>query len=271
MTHRHPVKDREREAVATAQAAGIRVYVNTGRSVPGALRAYEALGADSPVFCFNGAVVHDPTTGEDLVRHDLPETTLATAVQLAQESGAALFAFVGDELITHECDDPAFERLAELMARVGVQRRPTRADLPVNGVTKLWLVASSAVATALKEATTGPETQWVRPDLGRIFKGLDRVLASATAAPGMKRLSLEWLAERDGIDLDEMVAVGDHDNDLEALHAAGLAVAVESSSPAVLAVADRVIGGPGTGGVADLLLELARDDRTSPVRTNAPV
>ena len=143
------------------------------------------------------------------------------------------------------------------MSRVGVQRRASPADLPVSGVTKLWLVASSSVATALKDATTGPQTQWVRPDLGRIFEGLDRVLASATASPGMKRLSLEWLAEREGIGLDEMVAVGDHDNDLEALQAAGLAVAVESSSPQILAIADRVIGGPGTGGVAELLIELA--------------
>lgn len=259
VTHRHAIGDRDRQAVVAARQAGISVYINTGRSVPGAVRAFEALLPDAPVFCFNGAVIHDPVRGEDLVRHDLPQATLDEAARTAQESGAALFLFVGDTVITHECDDPAFERLAGLMERMGVERLPTPADLPRAGVTKLWLVSAEAEATELAERTTGPSTAWVRPELGRVFEGLDRVLSSATAMPGMKRGPLEWIAERDGIELSQMVAVGDHDNDLEALHAAGLAVAVDASTRGILKAADRIIGGPGSGGFADLLVELAAD------------
>lgn len=258
VSHRHSIGDREREAVRAAQDAGVAVYINTGRSAPGAVRAFDELGADAPVFCFNGAVVHDPRTGLDLLRHDLPAHTLHAAVQIAEESGVSLFFFVGDELITAACDDEAFRRLSTLMDKVGVQVRPTPADLPRSGVTKLWLVAPDAVAADLDERTAGPATTWVRPGLGQVFDGLDRVLASATALPQMKRAALEWIAQRDGLSLEQMVAVGDHDNDLQALQAAGLAVAVESSTAPILAAADRTIGGPGTGGVASLLLELAQ-------------
>ena len=84
VTHRHPIGDRERAAVSAARDAGIGVYINTGRSVPGAVRAFDALVPDAPVFCFNGAVVHDPVSGEDLVRHDLPEETLDAAARTAE-------------------------------------------------------------------------------------------------------------------------------------------------------------------------------------------
>ncbi len=235
------------------------MYINTGRSVPGAVRAFEALGCDSPVFCFNGAVVHDPTSGQDLVRHDLPMATMAAAVRTAQDEGAALFLFLGDQLVTYECGDPAFELLAGLMAGMGIERRPTASDLPLEGVTKLWLVGEDDVASDLATRTEGPATSWVRPEMGQMFRGFDRVLASATAVPGMKRAPLEWIAQRDGLELAQMVAVGDHDNDLEALRAAGLAVAVDASTQGILDLADRVIPGPGAGGVADLLLELAAD------------
>ncbi|MEO2007027.1 MAG: phosphotransferase [Candidatus Poribacteria bacterium] len=77
-------------------------------------------------------------------------------------------------------------------------------------------------------------------------------MASATAVPSMKRAALEWVARREGLGMHEMVAVGDHYNDLEALLAAGVGVAVREAPPEVLAAAERVIGGPGTGGVADL-------------------
>ncbi len=257
VSREHPIGDRDRAAVAAAQAAGVRVYVNTGRSVPGAVRAYAALGADSPVFCCNGAVVHDPVAGQDIERRVLPEATMAAAVQAVEARGGALFAFIAGSVVTHDCDEPGFARLADLMARAGLERRPAVGDLPRADVTKLWLLGEAAQADRLAEATTGPETRWIRPPFGDVFGDSGRVLASATAVPSMKRAALEWVARTEGLGLHEMVAVGDHHNDLEALLAAGVGVAVRGAPPEVLAVAQRVIGGPGTGGVAELLGELS--------------
>ena len=55
------------------------------------------------------------------------------------------------------------------------------------------------------------------------------------------------------VTLAEAVAVGDAPNDIELLAGAGYAVAVASSRPEVLAVADAVCAAPEDGGVADVL------------------
>ena len=257
VSREHAIGDRDRAAVAAAQAAGVRVYVNTGRSVAGALRAYEALRADSPVFCCNGAVVHDPVAGEDIERHVLPAATMAAAVEMVQARGGALFAFVAGRVVTHDCDEPGFALLADLMARAGLDRLAAVGDLPRADVTKLWLLGEASQADHLAEATTGPHTRWIRPPFGDAFAQAGRVLSSATAVPSMKRAALEWVAHTEGLGMHEMVAVGDHHNDLEALQAAGVGVAVRGAPPEVLAVCQRVVGGPGTGGVAELLEALS--------------
>jgi hydroxymethylpyrimidine pyrophosphatase-like HAD family hydrolase len=71
-----------------------------------------------------------------------------------------------------------------------------------------------------------------------------------------KGTALRFLAERLGVPQAETVAAGDGRNDLPMLTWAGLAVSVEGSPPEVLAAADRVVGRPGTGGLAKLLDEL---------------
>lgn len=61
-----------------------------------------------------------------------------------------------------------------------------------------------------------------------------------------------------GVDASAAVAIGDAENDLPFLQAAGLGVAVSDSVEALLAVADRVAGAPGPWGVeetVDLMLK----------------
>jgi hydroxymethylpyrimidine pyrophosphatase-like HAD family hydrolase len=71
-----------------------------------------------------------------------------------------------------------------------------------------------------------------------------------------KGTALKFLAERLGVPQAETIAAGDGRNDLPMLAWAGLAVVVEGAPAELLKVADRIIGPPGTGGLAKLLDEL---------------
>jgi HAD superfamily hydrolase (TIGR01484 family) len=55
-----------------------------------------------------------------------------------------------------------------------------------------------------------------------------------------KSVGLNWLAQRYGIAQDEVLAVGDNDNDVEMLEWAGVGVAMGNGSPPALAAADWV-------------------------------
>ena len=76
-----------------------------------------------------------------------------------------------------------------------------------------------------------------------------------------KSSHLEFLCERLGCDAADAVAIGDGRNDRPMLEWAGLAVAVESAPAEVRAAADRLIGPPGSGGIARLVGELLNGER----------
>ena len=64
------------------------------------------------------------------------------------------------------------------------------------------------------------------------------------------------LAERFGIPPERVVAVGDADNDVPMLAAAGLGVAMENAYPAALSAAQRVIGPNDSDAIALLVEDL---------------
>ncbi len=61
---------------------------------------------------------------------------------------------------------------------------------------------------------------------------------------------MEVVAERFGLERQQLVAFGDGLNDLEMLEHAGVSVAIEGSPPELLAVAHRVAAGPEEEGLA---------------------
>lgn len=60
-------------------------------------------------------------------------------------------------------------------------------------------------------------------------------------------------AESRGITSDEILAVGDGDNDVDLLTRAGIAVAVRGGSERALATADHLIDGPASGGLTAIV------------------
>ena len=73
-----------------------------------------------------------------------------------------------------------------------------------------------------------------------------------TSIESDKASALRFVCGRFGIAQDEVVAVGDGRNDASMIEWAGLGFAVEGSPPEVVAVADRTIPGPGSGGIQQL-------------------
>lgn len=71
-----------------------------------------------------------------------------------------------------------------------------------------------------------------------------------------KLAALKWLTQYLGRDLSAVIAVGDAENDIEMIQAAGLGVAMANASDRVKTVADQVIGSNVEAGLAHFLLSL---------------
>jgi hydroxymethylpyrimidine pyrophosphatase-like HAD family hydrolase len=71
-----------------------------------------------------------------------------------------------------------------------------------------------------------------------------------------KSYGLAQLAEHLGIRQDEIIAIGDNNNDLDMLRYAGLGVAVDNAVQAAKEAADRLTASNNDDGVARLIQEI---------------
>ena len=84
--------------------------------------------------------------------------------------------------------------------------------------------------------------------------------------------ALKWVAEQEGLDMDEVAFIGDSDGDMGAMEAAGLGFAPANADVSVQAAADVVTDGELVAGVGEAYVLCLRENGVDPVEavTAAP-
>jgi Cof subfamily protein (haloacid dehalogenase superfamily) len=236
------------EAVGRIVRAGITVIACTGRPFPGALPWTRRLGLDGPIICYQGAEVRRPD-GEKLLDQGIEHGLAMEVIRLARERGLHIQAYRDDRLLVERDRPEAHEYAGHAGMEINVIPDLDAAMGPTTP--KLVIVGVSNVLEALL------------PEVRRIWNGRLNIATSMptylefTSVESDKAKALAFLCGRLGIEQEQSIAVGDGRNDASMIAWAGLGVAVEGSSPEVIAAADRTIPGPGRGGIqqlADLLV-----------------
>lgn len=251
------LRPRVRAAVRAAAAAGAVVALATGRRYASAVEIAAALDLPTPLILHNGAVVRLAGSDEILAETPLDPAAAQAAAQEIQAAGCQVVAFparAGAEAVLAgpaELDgELAALYLAECEATV--VRRPLAALFDEGPPLTLVVMDDLPRLDALEARLAGRAdcrlTRNSFPLWGRIFHVLD-VLAPDCS----KATALRQLADRLGIAPTEIVAAGDHWNDVEMLEAAGLGIAMGSAPAAVQARADRVAPSSEEDGLAVVL------------------
>ena len=238
------VSDRTRAALASAKEAGITVVLVSGRPPRSLGPIAERIGVGGIAICANGAVVWDLDTGTMLDSTPLAADLATRLVHALREAiPGVLFAVELEGGFGREAgwSDGLVAAPAEVLEADAIEL--------INGpVSKLLLrhptMAFAEVAQRARRA--------VGDDAVATWAGLR--LVEISAAGVTKAFALERLCRRLGVAADEVVAIGDMNNDLAMLEWAGTAVAVANATQEVLEAADEVTAANVDDGVA-LLLE----------------
>jgi Cof subfamily protein (haloacid dehalogenase superfamily) len=238
---------RVKETVARALARGAQVTIATGRGPDPTDRYAEELNLNAPLICFQGGIVYDHCERRTLHEQRLDPMVVPLITRLARERGWHL-QFESPRMIylTRDAAHPAI--LLDLLAISAWQYVDDfLTDLPETPHKFILSVHDQAERDALTaelrasmDAAGAPVT--VVPSHPILVEGLPRGLNKA--------VGLQWLAEHLGVRREEVLAVGDNDNDAEMLRWAGMGVAMANSSPAALAAADWVAPSVAEDGAA---------------------
>ena len=224
-----------REALDALRAAGVPVIVSTGRMFISARRIAARLGLDEgPIVCYQGALVADLASGEELRHQRMAAAAAAEVVRHVRTLGRHLNAYVDDRLYVEQLDEWA--RSYARFAEVGLEYvDDLEALVLVRPPTKFVVLSDPDDVSRL---LPGMQEHW----RDRLYVVRSQASYIEIADPRVSKSgALEWLCARLGVRRERTVACGDGHNDVDMLRWAGLGVAVAEAAPEVRAAADVVV------------------------------
>ncbi|MEM9382786.1 MAG: HAD family hydrolase [Planctomycetota bacterium] len=260
LTPDETVHPRTREAILEAERSGVEVMVVTGRSKISALPVLEDLDLGAPAVLFNGCAVWCSSERRMLEERTLSNRTLARLHDWAARREAQVIVMTADEKLALAPRNAGEERNFD--GFIGVQY-VEREDLLRDYTIRLSFLVecgeagSLGVVREVEEAAGGPVyvSHFPLSILPRHRTNPYSAIDVHAPCRG-KAEALRFLADQRGIPPERVIAVGDADNDVPMLRAAGLGVAMGNALPEVREQADRVVGDHGTEAIAELVEEL---------------
>lgn len=222
------ISPRVKDVVGRVLERGVEVTLATGRVFGSALPFTQELGIRAPIISSQGAMIR-AARKRPLAEWIIPLALTQQLITVGREAGVKVSAYVGDTLCLESQSLWVYPPSVEV--RVVDDLLSSLPGEPH----KMRFEGDEGVIQAL--ASLLPER----------FRGLlnlarpDPFSLQATHPLASKGQALAYLAHHLGIPREEVVAMGDYDNDVDMVKWAGLGVAVGNASPRLLAVADEIV------------------------------
>ncbi len=230
------VSEADRLAIAQARARGIIIAPASGRMLKAMRSTLDTINQQGPVLTLNGGRTVDYPSLKPLYERFIPLPICIEVARLARELGAYLQTYTGEDF---EFDSPC--EYSALYGRLAGSPGAAVGDLEkfllAQGIPsqKLLFIETDKQRMAALRARV---VERVGDSLS-VFHSKPTYL-ELTHSEASKGLALAALAERYGIRREEIMAIGDGENDIPMLTYAGIGVAVANAGEKVKASADYV-------------------------------
>lgn len=247
------VSPRTIRAIRALQDQGIRFTLASGRPDQLMKEYVDLLGLTDPIITSNGSVIGHPFESSCLVERGLDPSALQKALAHLDEHQRTYMIYTKSAILCKENDRSRFfeTRNRTLPPK---QRAVFRyADRPVtllegDIVTKVLIIEDDPVVYQELDV-------WMRQLEGvSVIQSQDRYI-DLNPTGIHKGEAVARLAQHYGIELSEVIAFGDHHNDIEMIQTAGTGVAMANAVPPLKAVADAIAPHHEEDGVARWLEE----------------
>jgi Cof subfamily protein (haloacid dehalogenase superfamily) len=243
------ISEATRAAIQTTISSGVVVVLASARS-PYALRQIlMTLNLDGYVVAFSGGMICRLNGGTSIATDGFTERRIpiATAHKIVRQAlvrGISVGWFVGENWYIQRWDDV-------LRREAAIIGQPLMAALPMTSITD----APHKIQCMVAQSTQVFQLQILRDELPEDCVGqfthetyLEIFPAGADKAAGLQQIGRQL-----GIGMDEIAAIGDGENDISMLQAAGLGIAMGHAPDSVKSAAQWITQSNNEDGVAQAI------------------
>ena len=237
-----------KDKLIDAQKRGKKVVLASGRPNYGMIKVADELEFKENggnILAYNGARIVDYANGKELFASNITKEQLDMLYDMSKEEGADIQTYIGDDIIASRDNE-----------YTNVEHEITGMNVIVAEDFKEYVKGDVVKAIVLQhpDKISVIEEKWKEK--------MDGVMYMTTSKPFFlefmnkevdKSKSIERLANMLGIDMSEVIAVGDSYNDLSMIKNAGLGVAMANAVDDVKAVADYITDDNEHDGVAKVV------------------
>ena len=247
------ISEEAAEIIDGLEERGIKFTFITGRPPYAIERFAEKVRITAPVVACNGAMLVDRAAGTVFPQAALNPGPLLEILKDASGQGHTVLVLAGQTEYT--LGETAWTR----------KRKEAGRELPVARIENL-LSAGDIYKVNIMEEKDAPPFDGI---LARILERKDDYSVSVYGKSGCeivakgvnKRTGLLKLCEQCGIPPESVLAIGDNENDIEMIRAAGTGAAVENAVKRVKESADYICKNSYTDGVIEAILKFTRQEK----------
>lgn len=237
------ISEHSKAVLRAAVERGVYVTFSTGRMFSSASRFAGEVGIEIPLICYNGAMVRRPD-GEMLSHLPLEMGLAKRVLTFFKERSIYVQSYVDDVLYVRDEKEEEFQRYIQHFGVVGYVVGDALYDPSIAPTKLLALCDTEDEAEALMYK--------LREEFGKeafVTRSNPDFVEMMNPLVGKER-ALATLAESLGVEMSEVLAIGDGENDTGMIQSAGLGLAVANGRELPKSAAREVVPSNDEDGVA---------------------
>lgn len=212
------ITPRVRQTIKKVLQSDVKLTLATGRVFPVTQKIAQSLGVTLPLICAQGAVVQDPLTGRRLWYQAIPENDVHDLLDFAEAHGVHMNIYQDEYTYTsrHSPDLELYKTFGPGQIRI---IHDLRSHFRGEAIKALF------VCRAENQAEYEHTLREVIPPHLQVIRTHD-FFVEVVAKAASKGQAAAFLAEKLGVRPEYVLAIGDHENDLDLITWAGTGIAM---------------------------------------------
>jgi Cof subfamily protein (haloacid dehalogenase superfamily) len=247
------VSDENKEALKYLQSKGIHVAIATGRIYTTARVYAKYLELVTPIICCNGAIVKNLKDDSIIYSNPISKENCFKLIDILRENNVYFHFYSEDTIFGERLEKKMlyFSEWGKTLKeedRIKVEVVKDSKDI-INRNETIYKFGFQSDDDKVLREIADKVSKKVDVEIHKSFSNMSDIMSIGVS----KGSAIEKLANSLGVKREEIIAIGDNENDMSMIKYAGLGVVMENAEDKVKKVADYITSTNDENGVAEAI------------------